>query len=108
MLRIARDAELEVDDEGGRTQLEVVERELRRRRSSDVVRLEIERTTSPELLQLLQQQFDIGGSETYLVDGPLDLRVLMGLVELPGFEELREPPFRPVDAVGRSRSTCLR
>ena len=99
VLRIARDAELEVDDEGGRTQLEVVERELRRRRSSDVVRLEIERTTSPELLQLLQEQFDISASETYLVDGPLDLRVLMGLVDLPGFEELRDPPFHPVDAV---------
>jgi polyphosphate kinase len=107
VLRIARDAELEVDDEGGRTQLEVVEQELRRRRSSDVVRLEIEQTTSPELLQLLQQQFDIGVSETYLVDGPLDLRVLMGLVELPGFEELREPPFRPVDAVAAQQQVDM-
>ena len=31
-LRLARDAELELDDEGGRTQLEIVERELKRRR----------------------------------------------------------------------------
>ena len=32
VIRLARDAELEFDDEGGRTQLELVERELRRRR----------------------------------------------------------------------------
>ena len=43
VIRLARDAELELDDEGGRTQLELVEREVRRRRRSDVVRLEVER-----------------------------------------------------------------
>src|SRR5262249_2544536 len=37
-IRLARDAELELDDEGGHTHLEVVEREIRRRRRSDVVR----------------------------------------------------------------------
>jgi polyphosphate kinase len=107
VLRIARDAELEVDDEGGRTQLELVERELRRRRSSDVVRLEIERSTSPQLLRLLQEQFEIGPDETYLVDGPLDLRVLMALTELPGFEELREPPFHPADAVAAQQQADM-
>ena len=49
-IRLARDAELELDDEGGRTQLELVEREVRRRRRSDVVRLEIEATASDELV----------------------------------------------------------
>ncbi len=42
VIRIARDAELELDDEGGTTHLEVVERELRRRRQSDAVRIEME------------------------------------------------------------------
>ena len=50
VIRLARDAELELDDEGGRTHLEVVEREVRRRRRSDVVRLEIEAAASEELL----------------------------------------------------------
>ena len=107
VLRVARDAELEVDDEGGRTQLEVVERELRRRRSSDVVRLEIEQATSPELVTLLQDQFDIGSQETYLVDGPLDLRVLMGLTDLAGFEELRDPPFHPVDVIAAEQQADM-
>ena len=46
VIRLARDAELELDEEGGRTHLEVVEREVRRRRRSDVIRLEIEATAS--------------------------------------------------------------
>jgi polyphosphate kinase len=99
VLRVSRDAELEVDDEGGRTQLELVERELRRRRSSDVVRLEIETGASPELVSLLQAQFEIADAETYHVEGPLDLRVLMTLTDMPGFEELRNPPFQPADAI---------
>ena len=46
VIRLTRDAELEFDDEGGRTQLEMVERELRRRRRRDVVRLELEASAS--------------------------------------------------------------
>ena len=107
MLRIARDAELEVDDEGGRTQLEIVERELRRRRRSDVVRLEMDRSTSPELLALLQRQVGVGPEETYLVEGPLDLRMLMALTEVPGFEELRDPPFRPVNVVSMQQQADM-
>ena len=99
VLRVSRDAELEVDDEGGRTQLELVERELRRRRSSDVVRLEIEAGASSELLALLQGQFEVEHDETYSVPGPLDLRVLTALADVPGFEELRFAPFQPADAI---------
>src|SRR5262249_41896226 len=41
-IRLSRDAELELDDEGGHTHLELVERQVRQRRRSDVVRLEVE------------------------------------------------------------------
>ncbi|HEX5216909.1 MAG TPA: polyphosphate kinase 1 [Vicinamibacterales bacterium] len=98
-MRISRDAELELDDEGGRTHLDVVESELRKRRRSDVVRLEVEAAASPELLALLRQQLDIDEDEVQTIDGPLDLRVLMPLTELPGFEALREPPLQPVNRV---------
>jgi polyphosphate kinase len=53
VIRLARDSELELDDEGGRTQLEMVERELRRRRRSGVARLEIGANASEELVGLL-------------------------------------------------------
>ena len=99
VIRLARDAELELDDEGGRTHLEVVEREVRRRRRSDVVRLEVESSASDELLALLRDQLDLSAEEVYAVPGPLDLRVLFALTELPGFDALREPPLQPASVL---------
>jgi polyphosphate kinase len=96
-IRISRDADLELDDEGGRTHLEQVEREVRRRRQSDVVRLEISGTASPELANMLAQQVDLDADDVEAVAGPLDVRFLMSLVELPGFERLRDPAMQPVD-----------
>jgi polyphosphate kinase len=95
VIRLARDAELELDDEGGHTHLEVVEREVRRRRRSDVVRLEVESSASEELLGPLRDQLDISPEDVYAVPGPLDLRVLLALTELPGFDALRDPPLQP-------------
>ena len=95
VIRLARDAELELDDEGGRTHLEVVEREVRRRRRSDVVRIEVEAAASDELLTLLRQQLHLTPDEVYRVPGPLDLRVLLALTEVPGLEALRDPPLQP-------------
>jgi polyphosphate kinase len=99
VVRLARDAELEFDDEGGRTQLQLVERELRRRRRSGVVRLEVEAAGSRELVALIRRQLDVPADAVYVVPGPIDLRVLMGLVELPGFDELRDHPLQPVDVL---------
>ena len=65
----ARDAELELDDEGGRTHLELVEREVRRRRRSDVVRLEVESSASEELVALLRQQLELEPDDVYAVPG---------------------------------------
>ena len=95
VIRLARDAELELDDEGGNTHLEVVEREVRRRRRSDVVRLEVESSASEELLGLLRDQLDISSEDVYAVPGPLDLRVLQALTDLPGLDALRDPPLQP-------------
>ena len=96
-IRLSRDAELELDDEGGRSQLEMVETEVRRRRRSDVVRLEIEDSASAGLVRSLTQQLDIDDEDVYSFPGPLDMRVLMQLVELPDLESLRDPPLTPVD-----------
>jgi polyphosphate kinase len=57
--RLSRDAELELDDEGGRSYLEALEEELRHRRKSDVVRLEIEDRASDALVGLLIEQADL-------------------------------------------------
>ncbi len=107
VMRLARDAELEFDDEGGHTHLEQVEHELRRRRRSDVIRLEVEASASSELLSLLRDQLDVTADDTYAVPGPLDLRVLMTLTELPGFAELRDPPCRSVTLMAAEQEADL-
>ncbi len=93
-IRLSRDAELDFDDEGGRTQIERIERELRRRRISDVVRMEIQASASAELVSLLCEQVEIAQNDVYAVNGPLDLRVFMQLVEVPGYAELRDAPLQ--------------
>jgi polyphosphate kinase len=97
--RLTRDAELELDVEGGRTYLDRVEREVRRRRRSDVVRLEVEAAASDELVDILRRQLDLHADDVYAIRGPLDLRVLMSLIDLPGLEELRDPPLQPADVL---------
>ena len=51
-IRLARDSELELDDEGGQSYVEVIQEELRQRRRNDVVRLEVEDRATDTLLDL--------------------------------------------------------
>jgi polyphosphate kinase len=97
--RLTRDSELEQDDEGGESYLEALERELRKRRRSAVVRLEIEAAASEELGRQLADLVDVESEDVYRLAGPLDVRRLMSLVELPGFSELRETPIQPVSVL---------
>ena len=99
VIRLSRDAELELDDEGGRSQIEMVEREIRRRRRSDVVRLEVEAAASPGLVATLVQKLDLEAEDVFALPPPLDWRLLWGLVDLPGLEALRDPPLQPVDVL---------
>jgi polyphosphate kinase len=97
VIRLARDAELELDDEGGRTQLELVERELRRRRHSGAIRLEASAAASNPLVDKLREHLDLTTQDVYIVPGPLDLRFLMNLTDLAGIDVPRDPPLQPAD-----------
>ena len=99
VFRVARDAEIALDDEGGRTHLELVERQIRQRRRGDAIRLEVEAAASAELIALLQQRLELLPEDVYAVPGPVDLRVLSQLCELPGFDDLRDPPLRPANVL---------
>jgi polyphosphate kinase len=97
--RISRDAEMELDEEGGRDYLEAIEDELRKRRLSRVVRLEVEQGMGDTLLSILVQRLEIEVPDVYYVRGPLDVRALFPLVELPTLENLREPSLKPLPAL---------
>ena len=97
--RIARDAELDFDDEGGRDFLQALEEELKNRRRSQIVRLEVQDGVSDTLLALLASRLEVGKEDVYPIRGPVDIRPLMSLVDLPLLEDLRDPPLKPVAAV---------
>ncbi len=94
--RIARDAEMELDDEGGRDYLENIQEELRKRRMGKVVRLEVQEGAGDTLLAILVQRLEIEVPDIYTIKGPLDIRALQPLVELPSLAELREPTLKPL------------
>jgi polyphosphate kinase len=94
--RITRDAEMELDDEGGRDYLQALEEELKKRRRGGVVRLEVEARVGDKLLELLCARLDVEGPDVYRVDGPLDIRALFPLVDLPVLEDLRDAPLKPL------------
>jgi polyphosphate kinase len=98
--RLTRDSELELDDEGGQSYVEALEEQLRRRRKSDVVRLEIDGGASDVMASLLVRLAGVDDEDLYRVPGFLDLHALWGIVDLPGFESLRDPGLKPVPVLG--------
>ena len=89
--RLTRDSELELDDEGGQSYVEALEEELRRRRKSDVVRLEIDGSASDVLASLLVGLAGVDGRGPLpRARAPRSARAL-GLVDLPGFDGAARP-----------------
>jgi polyphosphate kinase len=92
--RVTRNEDLEVDEDITEDLLQALERELLRRRFGPVVRLEVEESISPEVLELLTGELGIEEREVYRVPGPLDLAAMHEIADLDR-PELRYPPFVP-------------
>jgi polyphosphate kinase len=95
VFRVTRDADFEVSDEADDL-LEAVEAELRRRRFGEVVRLEVNADMSEELREALSTGLRVEDRQVYAVEGLLDYTDLRQIVKVPGFGELRYPPWTPV------------
>ncbi len=94
--RLTRDAELEFDDEGATDYVRMIESELRKRRTAQPMRVELEDRMSSELRGLLQERLGVEESALLPIRGPLDPRPLLSIVDLPGFDNLRYPPQPPL------------
>jgi len=93
--RVTRDADFEVSDEADDL-LQAVEAELRRRRFGEVVRVEVSSGIDSALRGELVGALEIDERDVFDVDGTIDLTDLMQLAKLPGFADLRNPPWSPV------------
>jgi polyphosphate kinase len=92
--RVTRNEDVEVEEDDAENLLQAMERELMRRRFGPPVRLEVEETVDPHVLDLLVRELGIAENEVFALPGPLDLTGLMGLLDLDR-PELKDPPFLP-------------
>ena len=92
--RVTRDADFEIE-EAADDLLDAVERELRRRRFGEVVRVELTSTMSASMRHQLLAHLHADDAYVYAVDGLLDLA---DVVELAGLDrpELRYPEWQGV------------
>jgi polyphosphate kinase len=95
--RVTRNADLEVNDDGAEDLLQAIEEELRKRRFSPAVRLEIEDSMPPHVLDLLVRELEVEGDDVHSLPGPLGLSGLWNLysIERPDLKEVAFQPATP-------------
>ncbi|HUZ69910.1 MAG TPA: polyphosphate kinase 1 [Candidatus Saccharimonadales bacterium] len=97
--RVTRNADPALEEEEAEDLRAAVQEYLRRRRRSpQVVRLEIDDSMSEEVKRLLMRELELGEEDVYTVAGPLDLSGLWGLYELnrPDLKERLPAPVIPL------------
>ena len=92
--RVTRNEDLEVEEDDAENLLLALERELMRRRFGPPVRLEVEQTIDPHVLDLLVRELGIGSEEVVRIPGLLDLTALWALDRIPR-DDLKLPAFLP-------------
>jgi polyphosphate kinase len=92
--RVTRNEDLEVEEDDAENLLTAMERELMRRRFGPAVRLEVDETIDPRVLDLLQRELGVSDSETFALPGPLDLSGLHDIAKLDRAEH-KYRPFLP-------------
>src|SRR4029453_5000128 len=92
--RRPRNEALEGEEDDAENLLQALERELLRRRFGPPVRLEVEESMDPHVLELLVSELGISPPEVFHLPGPLDLSGLHGVADM-NREELKYPAFVP-------------
>jgi polyphosphate kinase len=93
--RVTRNSNLYFEEEEARDLLETVRSELHNRRKGDAVRLEIEDTADPEIIDRLRVNFELEDSQVFRTDGPVNLSRLMNLYSDTDRADLKFKPFVP-------------
>ncbi|MEO0454047.1 MAG: polyphosphate kinase 1 [Verrucomicrobiota bacterium] len=91
--RVTRNSDLYIDDEEVQNLLSKIEEELRNRNRGNAVRLEVEQSCPPEVIDYLLDKFALKPEDCYPVNGPLNLLRLMPLCELEAPSHLSYPTY---------------
>ncbi|MGW4425445.1 RNA degradosome polyphosphate kinase [Streptosporangium sp. NPDC004631] len=98
VFRVTRNEDLDVDEDVTENLMQALERELLKRRFGPPVRLEVEDTITPEVLDLLVDELGVAEHEIYRLPGPLDLTGLHAIADLDR-GELGFRPFVPAEVI---------
>jgi len=93
--RITRNADMTFDMEEVEDLANTLRGELHSRKYGDAVRLEVDQRTPEELIAFLQKDYKLDESQTYRVNGPVNLTRLMAVRDLVERNDLRWKPFSP-------------
>ncbi len=92
--RVTRSSDLELDDDAADDLLRAMEAELRKRRFSPAVRLEVDRRMPAHLVDLLTRELQLPDPHVHRLGGPLGLADLWTFVKLDR-PELKYTPYLP-------------
>jgi polyphosphate kinase len=94
--RVTRNADMSVREDQAFDLLAEMEAIIDERKRSDVVRLEIGKTASPQVLNFVKNLFKIDDTDVvYLIPGPLDLSAFMKITDVPEYLHLKNELWQP-------------
>jgi polyphosphate kinase len=95
IFRVTRNADLERNEEEADDLLEMIEEELRERRFSEIVRVEIDKKTPDDIKKYLYDELGVSKHDVYEMEGPLGLADATQLHDIEGFPHLKFSPWTP-------------
>jgi polyphosphate kinase len=95
VLRITRDAEVELEDDSAAELRELVREQIRQRRYEPIVRLEFGPGADPAIKQTLRDRFQLQPEDVYDLAEDVDYTTLFEIASLP-IPELRDRPWNPL------------
>ncbi len=96
VVRLTRDAEVEMDDETDAALRDLVEEQVRQRRYEPVVRLEFGPGADPAIKEMLRARFDLSSVDLYDMAEEVDYTTLFQLMGISVPSELRDSPWTPL------------
>jgi polyphosphate kinase len=97
--RVTRNSNLYLEAEESRSLLESVDTQLHRRRKGAAVRLEIESTANPEIVDRLEANFRLAPWQVFRLNGPINLPRILHLYDQTARPDLKFRPFVPRELV---------
>ncbi len=98
--RIMRNADIPIDEDEAADLLKEIQKQLKRRKRGEVIRLEVEDSIDKQLLKILKKELSVSEADIFFIKGPVDLTFLMKMSGMDGFEDLRYKKYVPQPVPG--------